>query len=178
MILKQFTSAVLFCAAVTPLLTIAQEHQAPFIEDFLSKWENARIYTIEFAESMPAEKYDFKPTDEQRGFNEQLTHMCGNMIWLSTAFLDGKGLAAADEEHPPTEKEEILILLQETFDYVAETVRAFDYSTIDNEVDFFAGPMTKRRIFFLLADHLTHHRGQLADYLRLNDITPPRYRGW
>ncbi len=168
----------LLLVMVIPMHSYSQDDMEPFIADFLSKWSNARDYTIDFAEAMPAELYNFKPTKDQRSFHEQLTHMCGNMIWLSTAFLDGKGLASADEEHPPTEKDELLVLLQETFDYVDETVRAFDYSTIDEEVDFFAGPMSKRKVFFLINDHLTHHRGQLAVYLRLNDITPPRYRGW
>lgn len=170
-----------FIAILTmiPALSWAQDNvRDPFIIDFLSKWKNSKEYTLEFAEAMPADKFDYKPTEGQRGFNEQLTHMCGNMIWLSTAFLDGKGLASADAEHPPKEKEEVLALLEETFDYVEQTVKDFDYSKIDQQVDFFAGPMSKRKVFFLLADHLTHHRGQLAVYLRLNDITPPRYRGW
>ena len=168
-----FTLMTLF-----PILSSGQENQDPFIKDFLTKWQNAHEYTMEFAEAMPADLYSFKPTKDQRAFNEQLTHMCGNMIWLSTAFLDGEGLASADEEHAPSEKDEVIDLLNETFEYVARTVGNFDMTKIDDKVDFFAGPMTKRRVFFLIADHLTHHRGQLAVYLRLNDITPPRYRGW
>jgi len=175
------TIALQVAAIITliPALTFGQDEvQDPFIVDFLSKWENARAYTVEFAEAMPADKYTYKPTEGQRAFNEQLTHMCGNMIWLSTAFLEGAGLASADAEHPPAEKEEVIALLNETFEYVEQTVESFDISKINEEVEFFAGPMSRRKVFFLLMDHLTHHRGQLAVYLRLNDITPPRYRGW
>ena len=49
---------------------------------------------------------------------------------------------------------------------------------LDTIVDFFAGPMSKRQILTLLNDHYTHHRGQIIVYLRMNDIKPPRYRGW
>jgi uncharacterized damage-inducible protein DinB len=176
--MKTITIPLYTLLTLIPILSSGQENQDPFISDFLSKWQNAHDYTMEIAEAMPADLYTFKPTKDQRAFNEQLTHMCGNMIWLSTAFLNGEGLASADEEHPPAEKDEVISLLNETFEYVAETVSHFDMTTIDENVDFFAGPMTKRKVFFLLADHLTHHRGQLAVYLRLNDITPPRYRGW
>ena len=160
-------------------LIIAQDDiQDPFIADVLTKWEGAKEYTLALADAMPAEKYTFKPTDEQRAFHEQITHIIGNMIWLSTSYLGGEGLASADTENPPKEKDEIMALLEESFDYAHETIKGFDYSRIDEEVDFFAGPMSHRKILFLIMDHLTHHRGQLVVYLRLNDIEPPKYRGW
>jgi uncharacterized damage-inducible protein DinB len=159
------------------VLLNAQE-QDPFIADYLSKWQNAMEYTLEFAEAMPAESYDFQPMKDERAFHEQLTHLCGNMIWLSTSYLGGEGLASADTEKPPTSKDEVIKLLRESFEYTAKTIAAFDMTEIDKEVEFFAGPMSKRKVFFLIADHVTHHRGQLVVYLRLKDIKPPGYRGW
>ena len=154
------------------------ETRHPFMEDFLTKWDNAKEYTMDFANAMPAEHYDFRPTEGQRAFNEQITHICGNMIWLCTSYLGGAGLPSADTEEPPTSKEDVVKLLGETFDYVRTTLENFDYALIDEEVEFFAGPMSKRKVLFLISDHLTHHRGQLAVYLRLKDVEPPRYRGW
>lgn len=150
----------------------------PFIADFLSKWENATEYTIAFAEAMPAEHYTFRPTSEQRAFHEQLTHLCANMIWLSTAYLGGEGLASAEKDEPPTEKEEVLELMRESFEYTAKTVMQLDAATLNDTIEFFAGPMTKRKVLFLIADHLTHHRGQSAVYLRMKGVEPPRYIGW
>jgi uncharacterized damage-inducible protein DinB len=159
------------------MLLNAQE-QDPFITDYLSKWQNAMQYTVEFAEAMPAESYDFQPMEDERAFHEQLTHMCANMIWLSTSYLGGEGLASADTDEPPTSKEEVIKLLRESFEYTAKTIAAFDIEEMDEEIEFFAGPMSKRKVFFLIVDHLTHHRGQLVVYLRLKDIKPPSYRGW
>ena len=170
--------ALLCFAAFTYTANAQDEVNQAFIEDYLAKWENAEKYTVDVAEAMPAEFYDFKPTEGQRAFHEQLTHMCGNMIWLSTSNLGGKGLATAEEETPPTGKEEVIALLKETFGYVRETISGFDPETIDEEVDFFAGPMSRRRVLLLMTDHLAHHRGQLVVYLRLQGIEPPRYRGW
>ena len=168
----------IFCLLAWTQFIAQDEIQDPFIADFLTKWEGAKEYTMAIADAMPAENYTYKPTDAQRAFHEQITHIIGNMIWLSTSYLGGEGLASADTENPPTGKEELMTLLEESFDYAQETIRGFDYSRIDEEVDFFAGPMSHRKIFFLMMDHLTHHRGQLVVYLRLNDIEPPRYRGW
>ncbi len=157
---------------------ISAQDQDPFIADYLSKWENAMEYTLEFAEAMPAEFYTFRPMEDERAFHEQLTHLCGNMIWLSTSYLGGEGLPSAETDEPPTEKEEIIELIRESFEYTAKTIQAFDISQIDDEIEFFAGTMSKRKVFFLIADHLTHHRGQLVVYLRLKGIKPPGYRGW
>ena len=51
-------------------------------------------------------------------------------------------------------------------------------SDLDEEVQFFAGPMSKRQILVLMNDHLTHHRGQMIVYVRLKGVKPPAYKGW
>jgi len=169
------TITVLF---TTLSILLNAQDQDPFLTDFLSKWQNAMKYTLEFAEAMPDDAYDFRPVEDERAFHEQLTHLCGNMIWLSTSYLGGEGLPNLDADEPPTKKEDVINLIRESFEYTAKTFAAFDMSEIDEEVDFFAGPMSKRKVFFLIADHLTHHRGQLVVYLRLKGIKPPGYRGW
>jgi len=167
--------AILFSAMS---LLLNGQDQDPFIRDYLSKWQNAMEYTLEFAEAMPADSYDYRPMKDERAFHEQLTHLCGNMIWLSTSYLGGEGLASADTDEPPTKKEDVIKLIRESFEYTAKTIEAFDIDDIDEEVEFFAGAMSKRKVLFLISDHLTHHRGQLVVYLRLKEIEPPRYRGW
>lgn len=151
--------------------------QQAFIDDFLKKWQNAKDYTIEFAEAMPADHYAFRPMEEEMTFGRQLVHICGNMIWLSSTYL-GTEPFPGDTDHPSEAKEDVIRLLHESFDYTADAVRKFNVRELDQVVQFFAGPITKRRVFFLLADHVTHHRGQLVVYLRLQGIVPPPYRGW
>jgi len=141
------------------------------------KWQNAKEYTLEFAEAMPADRYNFAPVPEEMTFGRQLIHMCGNMIWLCNSFLDAPSFGK-DVDHPSEKKEDVIELLEESFDYAAKTLAAFPAKELDEKVTFFAGTMTKRRVMLLLADHVTHHRGQLVVYLRLNGIEPPQYLGW
>jgi uncharacterized damage-inducible protein DinB len=151
--------------------------QDGFLADYLKKWENSAAYTIEFAEAFPEELYHFQPSKEEMKFHEQLVHICGNMTWLSSAYLGGIAFER-DLSNPPQAKAELIQLLKETFEYVAKTLRNFNAEQLDTEVDFFAGPMSKRQVLMLMSDHVTHHRGQLVVYLRLNDLKPPSYRGW
>ncbi len=157
--------------------TIAMTQSSNYLSDFQKKWKNAADYTLELAESMPAEAYNFKPTDDTRTFSEQLLHMVGNMTWLSSSYLGGKGFDT-DLKADEYTKEEVLAILREGFAYSTATVAELKAADLEEIVDFFAGPMNKRQILNLMTDHLTHHRGQAIVYLRLNGIKPPRYRGW
>lgn len=173
--MKIWIQGILWSFCLT--LAIPGQTQDGFVSDFLLKWENAMEYTLEFAEAMPEEHYSYKPMPEQRTFAQQLTHVAGNMVWLSTAYLGGTGFAG-DLDNLPEDKEEVMRLVRAAFEYTAATAEDFDATGLDDMIDFFAGPMSKRRVFVLINDHVTHHRGQLVVYLRLKGIEPPRYRGW
>jgi uncharacterized damage-inducible protein DinB len=159
------------------IMTAFGQEQQGYLLDFQQKWENAAAYTIETAELMPDTLYDFRPTDEQMTFREQLLHIAGNMAWLSSSYLGGqrpdRDLRSADYD-----KTEILAILREGFELAGKAAAELPAAALEEKVEFFAGPMTKRQIVTLMNDHVTHHRGQLIVYLRLNGIKPPRYRGW
>jgi len=151
--------------------------QKTTIEAFLEKWDNSKNYLLEVANAMPEELYDYKPTEREMSFGEQLIHIKGNMDWLSTAyFTDTEYEKVKDENH--YSKAETIDLLQKSFDAVYEIIKKSEPKLLDSKVDFFAGPKTKLQILNLLQDHVTHHRGQLLVYLNLNNIQPPAYVGW
>lgn len=159
-----------FCQAA-----VAQ--QDAFFTEYLKKWQNSAQYTIELAESMPADKYDFKPSDDVRSFREQVVHTMNNMVWLSSSYLtDAK--FAGDLKRKDLSKEEIIKLLRQATIFAENAVKNLEAKDLEVTVDFFAGPMTKRQILALMSDHMTHHRGQIIVYARMNGIKPPRYRGW
>ena len=69
--------------------------QSSYLADYQKRWANATDYTIEMAELMPAEEYDFRPTEEVNSFKEQLLHMMENMSWLSASSLRSPRYQAA-----------------------------------------------------------------------------------
>lgn len=143
---------------------------------FLEKWEHSKNYLLEIAEIMPEENYNFKPTERQRTFKEQLIHISENIDWLSTTYF-------TDQEYKRDKmltetKEETLSMIRKVFDDSTEIIRNTSDEDLSLTVDFFAGPKNKLQILNLLQDHVTHHRGQLIVYLNLNEIIPPKYVGW
>jgi len=151
--------------------------QEGYLLDFQQKWQNATAYTIELAESMPEEAYDYRPTAEQMSFRQQLLHLAGNMAWLSSSYLGGER-PGHDLRLDTYSKAEVLDILRESFEMAGKAVVALPAEALEEKVEFFAGPMNKRQILTLMNDHVTHHRGQLIVYLRMKGIKPPKYRGW
>ena len=144
---------------------------------FLEKWENSKNYLIEIAETMPEENYNFKPTEREMSFSEQLLHIKQNMDWLSTSYFTEKEYK---KEEKPTQisKAKIISELKKSFDTVLEIVKNTPDENLQETVEFFAGTKSKLQILNLLQDHVTHHRGQLIVYLNLKKIKPPKYIGW
>ena len=144
---------------------------------WLEKWENSKTYLLKIAEAMPEEHYDFKPTEPQMSFKEQLMHIKGNMDWLSTTYFSSEDFKRNEGVQPAT-KEETIALLKTAFENAAQKINATPEEALTETVEFFAGPKSKLQILNLLQDHVTHHRGQIIVYLNLKDVKPPRFSGW
>ena len=152
--------------------------QSEHLEDLRAKWKNACAYTLEIAELMPAEQYTYQPTEEQMTFSEQLIHIMRNMTWLCNSHLGAEPFSGDLKKESYT-KEEVVALFKEVTTYTQKTLDQLQWETLSEPVSFFTDQVQRKgQVVHLLHDHHTHHRGQLLIYLRLNDIQPPRYRGW
>jgi hypothetical protein len=118
-----------------------------FIAQYLERLENSREHLLLVAETMPEDKYGFKATPESMTFAENLMHIGWAMDWHSESLMGGR----------------------DARDWNTDT------SQLDDELDYFGLKRTKRQVLLLLADHITHHRGQMLVYMRLNGLKPPRY---
>ncbi|WP_432672208.1 DinB family protein [Flavobacterium sp. SM2513] len=147
------------------------------MDAFLEKWNNSKNYLLEVAQAMPEEFYDYKPTEREMTFSQQLLHIKENMDWLSTTYFTDQDYKKMKVDKNYS-KEETIALLEKSFDSVFEIIKNSDPKLLDSKMEFFAGPKSKIQILNLLQDHVTHHRGQLLVYLNLNDVKPPKYVGW
>ncbi|WP_350286449.1 DinB family protein [uncultured Croceitalea sp.] len=167
--------SIMCCLVQSPLL--AQEDD--FIKEYLERFENSKKYVIKVAEMMPEDDYNFKPTDGSLSFAENLMHIGFAMNWHSQSLLGGKPAIKWNDDTrykvSNRTKEEMIKIVEATFEEAARLMEQFDTAQFKDELDYFGLTRTKRQIFMLLADHITHHRGQMLVYLRLNGLVPPRY---
>ncbi len=172
-----FRGAVSLCFLVLIAGFANAQSSDSLISQLGRKWQNAENYTLLLASSMPEEFYNFKPVPEERSFKEQLLHTAQNIEWLSSSFLFVEKKSA--KQNPDSlSKEAVLQVLKQAYNLGLTAHKNILANQLDEPVKFFAGPMTRRQILFLMHDHQTHHLGQLIVYLRLKGIAPPAYVGW
>ncbi|MGJ8684845.1 MAG: DinB family protein [Nonlabens sp.] len=169
-------SILLIYSSITSPLFAQDE---AFVEDYLERLENSRKYLILVAEKMPEDNYDFKASPESLSFAQNLLHIGYAMDWHSESLLGDRAprewstdtvFKVADKS-----KEEMIALINSTFDKAILLIKNFNVNELNDELDYFGLKRSKRQIFMLLSDHITHHRGQMLVYMRLNGIVPPRY---
>jgi uncharacterized damage-inducible protein DinB len=150
------------------------------IESHLVKLRNAKAYTLSIAEKLDADKFDFKPVKEEMSFKEQLVHIGENIYWLSSTYIkeEANPLQANKNRANELNKEQVLQLIREAYDYALNAIKGLDEKTLTKEFNWSGGKMNKFQFLNLIQDHQSHHVGQLIVYLRLNSIPPPNYIGW
>ncbi|AGA77494.1 hypothetical protein Echvi_1223 [Echinicola vietnamensis DSM 17526] len=166
--------ALTLCFMLCGIYAQAQTNQ----QEFSSKWNTMKTYTMEILEAMPEDKLDFKPVDDVMTFREMILHIAGANIMMTNNFLK-EGDAGVDMEKKDMTKAELKEAVEKSFDFVAETCASLTESELAEEVEVFGGNMiTRRQVENLIDTHGVHHRGNLIVYLRLNGIDPPAFRAW
>ncbi len=149
-----------------------------FRTEFPDIWQRAMTYTLDVAETMPEEFYEFSPTEEQMSFRDHLVHIAGNFYRLTgNVILDDKTVHE-EINFDVRSKEEVIRLLKNAFEFVHKSSESIQKEILSETITFGGASMTKERIFYLMRDHCTHHRAVAISYLRIKGIQPPGYRGW
>ena len=148
----------------------------PFAEGYLPIWKNAITSTLQVAEAMPADKYDYKPTEESKTFASQMIHIGYSSKVMTQMFLKGEKVEFNEPDASNMSKEEIIAFLEENLGQVAEIIQSMPAEAWEEEVKTFGGNMMpKSQAMIFIQDHLTNHRAKANLYIRMNDIKPPSY---
>ncbi|HSI78726.1 MAG TPA: DinB family protein [Lunatimonas sp.] len=149
----------------------------PFLRDFLERWESSKTYMVAVAEAMPEDAYEFKPVEEEMTFAEQLMHIAVVVEWHTFSRFGGLDTPFRSDDYRPDglPKDDLIAVLTQEFDKAADYIKTFDADRLEETNTYAQFTRTRRQFLLLLADHVTHHRGQLLVYLRLKGINPPNY---
>ncbi len=140
----------------------------------LKDWEDLKTAMMEFGDAMPAENFDFKPTDELRSFGEQLMHVASaHLFYMGNLDTD----AARPDLGEPVEKADVLQALSDSFDFGTEILSGQTDASLREMVDGgYLGESNRARIAYQAMIHTRQEYGVMTVYLRLNDIVPPASR--
>jgi DinB superfamily len=138
------------------------------------------------ADAMPAEKYDFAPTQGDfkgvRTFGAEVKHMAVANYALGAGILGEK--APVDLGGGPDgpanlkSKAEIMKFLNDSFVYAHKAVNSVNETNILEPVKspFGTNMTTRLALSISLISHPYDHYGQMVEYLRDNNIIPPASR--
>jgi uncharacterized damage-inducible protein DinB len=143
----------------------------------IKDWERAKIYTTDYLNDMPAEKYNFRPVDSIRSFAQQMLHLATGNIFLMSNATDqaAPSFEKSDPEHSPTaqSKDSVMYYVIASYDYCIDAVKNLPTSKWGEKKKIFSYDETRFALMMKAFEHQTHHRGQTTIYFRLLGI-PPR----
>lgn len=152
-----------------------------------SSFRTVRANTIQLAEDIPDQKYEFKAAPDTRSIAQILVHIAvgpsfqahvqGNRVTdLKTVNFGELMQKLGAAEAKPRTKAEIIAFLKEEGERFATFLEGLDDSFLSEPVTMPPGaqPPSKSRFEMLLSakEHEMHHRGQLMLMQRMIGITP------
>ena len=174
-------------AAATWTVAFSAEPQAPSIGKLL----DGQVRQVEsevgsLAEAMPADKYNFAPTDGEfkgvRTFSQQMTHIATVIYEVSAAALGEKCPVETgqNENGSPSiqGKDAVVKYLKDSFAYAHKAANAL---TAANMMDMLPSPFGNQKtprlyLVSVIGWHSFDHYGQAVEYARMNRIIPPASR--
>jgi uncharacterized damage-inducible protein DinB len=170
-----FTSVLL----ITRLSASAQEITGAQIKDqFIKDWERAKSYTLDYLNTMPADKYSFKAVDSIRSFAQQMLHLASGNVGLIHFAAGVKIDFPMNLEKSPTaqNKDSVVYYVTKSYDFAIQSVKDFDPAKFGELVTMRDDKVSRFALFEKAFEHQTHHRGQTTIYIRLLGIRPPNER--
>src|ERR1700730_17845438 len=101
---------------LSPLL-FCQSPGKLFLNAAVTKLQHSKIYTLQMADKMPAEKYNFRPVADEMSFAEQLLHLSENLAWLTSDYLEKQASPFTEADGKKQKKEEVLEVVNRVYDF-------------------------------------------------------------
>jgi uncharacterized damage-inducible protein DinB len=141
------------------------------LETFLNTWEEETKKTVAMLQSLPIDKYDFRPDPGGRSLGELAWHLPEAEAYMTYGI--EQGAFGMGMKPPGIERPKTIAELAPGFERVhaeaVQRVKKLTPADLDREIMFFTGtPVTIRQVLWtMLLHHEIHHRGQLSLMCRL-----------
>ena len=162
----------------------SRAQSATLAGDVIQDWQRMRQTMMRIGDAMPEDTFDFASTPAQRTYRDQILHVAGANVMLM-GFLGSTAPAPTIDRtdtttfgYAATSKADVLQALGESYDYGEAVLRELTDTALLERIAGppFLGESTRVRLVYFVIGHTWDIYGQMAVYLRLNDIVPPASR--
>lgn len=171
---KQYLLLTLLSFGLLAEAQLADSLKAQLLRD----WKRSKAYTLEYLETMPAEKYAFRPQDSIRTFAQQMIHLAQGTVSLMQAATDRKiperiNRPQLENINTALSKDSVQYFIQLSYDYAIAAMEQFDLNTHSEIVQRGRFRVTRMGWMLKAYEHQAHHRGQTTIYIRTAGFKPP-----
>ena len=149
----------------------AQPQANGFRSEFLTNLDDVQEKILDLAESVPAEKYSWRPGPDVRSTSEVFMHIAGGNYFLATFLGMDPPKMNGDIEKVITKKADVIAELKRSFEHLRNAANAI--TDLEKPVKMFGTQTTYRGVLVTVLSHLHEHLGQSVAYARINGIVPP-----
>jgi uncharacterized damage-inducible protein DinB len=129
--------------------------------------------TVAAVEAMPADKFNYKPTSDQRTFGQLVVHMA-ETNYLLCSKVTALSAPKVEEVKDSDPKDKLVAALKASFDFCSDALAKMDDSKLAETTEGFGGKqVTRAWLSLILAGAWDDHYAETAMYLRLNGVLPP-----
>ncbi|HUS05820.1 MAG TPA: DinB family protein [Bryobacteraceae bacterium] len=155
------------------LLPTVQAQPGKWKDEFVKHLTTSKAFTLDVANAMPAESYDFKPNPEEMSYGELMVHIAQSQ---SNAFARATGGKSPLAKPAVLDKATVVKYLTDAFDYCLKSLGDMEADGAEKMSGPEGKQMSARETMWAYFTHTAHHRGQAEVYLRVKGIKPPAYR--
>lgn len=130
---------------------------------------------VSLAEALPAEKFNWRPSDDSRSFAEVLLHVSGERYQIlalggaqSPAGFDGKTY-----EKSTTDKAKIIAELNKSENFAQAQIQSMTNGDFANPLPKLGPQANAGDVVYILIADAHEHLGQAIAYARVNGVVPP-----
>jgi hypothetical protein len=155
-----------------PLAASAQGGKESVSKHFQNFVKSHTKILIDAAESMPADKYGYKPTAAQWTFGKIIAHMAGDNR-ITCGAIAGSAPEKSPEPSATAPKAELVNALKNSLTFCEQSVAKVNDGMLGDSVSYYDQRAVRVSPLIGLVEDWSDHSSQLAGYLRLNNILPP-----
>jgi uncharacterized damage-inducible protein DinB len=174
---------IFFIEIITVFGSLSVHAQALNGEDlraqFIKDWERARAYTIDYLNTMPADKYSFKATDSIRSFAQQMLHLAQSNVNILAPLASEPNIMGdriLEQSATAQTKDSVVYFVITSYDFAIKSLKKMNMNNLNERVKLYNWEETRFAWLLKAFEHQTHHRGQTTIYIRLAGFHPPQER--
>ena len=130
---------------------------------------------VGLAEAMPADKFNWRPTEGTRTVAEVNLHVAGVNFVLTPRFgtPSPDGFSYGGYEKSATTQAEVVAKLKASFAHIRKAIESLTAADSEKPSEYAGEKTTYLGTTWRALEHTSEHLGQLITYARLNGVVPP-----